>query len=403
MFRRVMVFVVSGALALTGASAGLTTAQAAHVSAAAQESAVSTIVGKVVGRDGDPIPDVTVWATRTNDASTAASGADGRFEIEVAREGSYALSFDAPDVGGGITYDLSLKTPRVAAGARTDVGTVKLVPPASWGTSHIEVKISNLRAVGSGEEDPAYIYLKNNRGDYVKVDSVYQDIDTKRTAYFRDIAPGRYRVVVPATGQSLVITVGKGETAKRTLKLKKPAKRGNLVVKTARGLRVETFAVTNAAGLDISGQYASESHPVSDLPVGTYTVTAHRASGDVVTKVKVRAGRTTTAVLPLRFGGAVKVKVKAPSAAHSPLVILKGVGTGKRYEFRVPEKTGELVGRRIAPGRYRVIVRDVDEAGRKFTRGGAKDAYYKGKTLKKSTIITVKRGKTTKLSPITMK
>ena len=403
MFRRVIGIVVSGALALTGAAVGLAPAQAVPAGAAAQDDKVSTIVGKVVDAEGDPIPDVTVRAARMESYAEAESDADGRFEIEVQREGTRALYFNASRIGHGLDYDLTLKTPHVTAGSRVDMGTIKLVPPATWGTSGINVRFSNLGAVHGGEEDSTSVYLKNNRGAYVQVEGIYQAIDTKRTAYFRDLAPGRYRVVVPETGQSLVVTVGKGETAKRTLKLKKPAKRGNLVVKTARGLRVETFVVSNAAGLDISGQYASESHPVRDLPVGTYTVTARRASGDVVTKVKVRAGRTTTAVLPLRFGGAVKVKVKAPSAAHSPLVILKGVGTGKRYEFRVSEKTGELVGRRIAPGRYRVIVRDVDKAGRKFTRGGAKDAYYKGKTLKKSKVITVKKGKTTKLSTITMK
>ena len=382
----------SGGVTSMGKAKPVTVAAGAHVVENITPVRVvpaAKITGRLVDKAGNPVRGVRVDATAVigTDAARWTTDADGRFTLGVKGKGAYELTF-------GRGYTTTIKTKAVRKSTNLDLGKVAI---QRAGTSTVQVSFSGVM----GEDNHTTpVHLKDSRGAYIAEDQVWDDPGS-RDAVFRYLAAGTYEVYVPATRQSVKVTVGAGEKATTSLTLKKPAKTGTVKVVIGRFLKDQSFLdveLWSSSGLRVA---RADGWKFADVPTGTYTLRLAAADREYVRKVKVQAGRTTTvAVRPA--GGQVSGKVRAGGKGYPGTVILKGVGTKARYERRADD-SGRFVMGEIAPGRYRVIVRDLTHQGDRFTTGGYRDAYYKGKTLKKSKVITVKKGKTTTLSSITVK
>lgn len=437
-------------VAVAALTAGAVPASEAHTPRGPQPAARGTIKGWLVAPGGESAAGIGIIARLHQGGSRreAVTGADGRFTLKVPVDGRYALSFFRPSDGteeGYARYLNSLdefttlvKTPRVKPGGVVDVGKVFLKRRQENGTSTIRV---NLTGQLPRERDALSVVLKDSRGRYVRYGSAFDGWMDEGEDWsgepkpgkpgniteFAKVAAGRYRVLIPATGQSAVVKVPKGGAVTKTIAVKVPSKNGNVRVVQARGVgSLKHVSVRNRAGLTVRSHYPEESYDYeytggpargrdgesvlmsrgrvkfNSLPVGSYTVYGSDSKTELVGKVTVRAGRTTTVTLKPVCGGTVTGTVRAAGKGYGANVVLKGVGSSARYELRA-RVSGKFVGRQIAPGRYRVIVRDADISRVRYTVGGYPDAFYGGKSLRSSRIITVKHGKTTRLSPITFR
>ncbi len=408
MLRRTMATLVSAALAVTGLAAGALPAQAASGAGAASAVATqndglgSTLTGTVVDAQGHGLADVVVHAERLANGKTfyIETAADGTFSVDVRGGGAYRLQFADESASSRPAFATTVRTAAVTKGETLEVGTIRLTRPYGWGTSIVQVKVKG--PLGD-EESPSLVHLKDARGRVVAVEGMYDDIDSNRLAVFNDLAAGRYRVLFPATGQSVAVTVAAGKTATAQLRVKAPRKRGNLKVRVVdgRGKTVSaSIEVTDRRGRVVGYSWAGT---FPKLPTGRYTVAAQVGERTYQKSVVVRHGRTTTTTLRAKpSGGTVAGTVKGLGGDSTAFakVILKGVGKTKgRYETWTGD--GRYVFRGVKPGRYRVVVQDVTSYfGGKYTIGGLPDAYYKGSTYKKSRILTIKDGRTTRLAKI---
>lgn len=394
-------------LAVTGLAVGALPAAAAETAVTAAATG-TTIAGLLVDTRGRPVAGALVSASERNAAARdgyAESDANGRFRLDATGPGTYELSFGETSYRDD-AWATTVKVRGVKAGATTNAGRITLRRPTGWGASSICVTVRG--AIGSSDY-PTAVYLKNSRGTYVDGRSVSFDEETNlRRACFSNIRSGAYRVVVPSTGQSVAIRVGKRAEATATLRMKKPAKRGTIAVRVVdrRGKAASAFyGVSDARGLSAGSGASTENDRVQNLPVGRYTVEVvdPRTEARFSTTVTVRHGRTTTATVRMRTtGGTVVGYVKDSAGPYAARVILKGVGTGTRYETWA--SGGRYVLRNVVPGRYRVTV--VDAPGTftpAYSYGAYRTAYYKGAKLSSSKIITVRKGAKVRLSAITLR
>lgn len=409
MLRRTLATLASAALAVSGVAAGALPAQAAPGTAVtastvavaeADDGLGSTLTGTVVDAQGRGLAGVVVHAQRLANGKTwyVETAADGAFSVDVRGGGSYRLGFSDEPGRGQYTFTTTVRTASVAKGETLAVGTIKLARPYGWGTSNVVITV---RGPLGDEEAPSLLHLKDSRGRIVAVEGMYDDIDPNRRAIFNDLAAGRYRAIFPATGQSVALNVGAGETATAQLRVKAPKKRGNLEVdavdskgRSLSGALSLTDRHGRVVGYSWSGNFKS-------VLAGRYTVAAQVGERSYQKSVVVKHGRTTKTTLRARpTGGTLAGTVKGVRGTAFAKVILKGVGKTKgRYETWTGD--GRYVFRGVKPGRYRVVVQDVTSYfGGKYTIGGLPDAYYKGSTYKKSRILTIKDGRTTRLAKI---
>lgn len=406
MLRKLIAAGIGVAVALAGlgaaapAQAGFAAVErdVAHVApgVASAKDPVASISGRLVDAAGEPLRGIEVTAQGVGHGGygTDRTGKSGTFAIALKRSGTFELWFEGrPPHTTGQRFVTTVKV-TVGKGKRAKLGTVRLKHPAGFGSSSIKLTTTG---VYSHEEDRLYVHLKNARGQYIASTALYDDIDKKLSHTFTNVAAGRYRIEVPATGQSVVVNVGKGKTATKNLAVARPADGGDLRIRLkGAATKVWQVKLTDAKGRVVR---VLDSTQIEDLPPGSYTVTGSSGSNQFGAKAKIRAGRTTTVTLSPE-GGIVKGVLKAGSKGYPGKVILKKVGSSTRYEARVSDDGSYRIAY-VEPGRYRVIGRDASSwTGTKFTIGGYADAYYGGTSLKSSRIITVQKGKTTRLSPV---
>ncbi len=329
------------------------------------------------------------------------TAADGTFSVDVRGGGSYSLRFADESAWSQPSYATTVRTASVAKGETLEVGQIALTRPYAWGTSTVRIKVKG--PLGD-EESPSLIHLKDARGRIVAVEGMWDDIDSNRLAVFGDLAAGRYRAIFPATGQSVALSVGAGETATAQLRVKAPKKRGNLTVRVvnSKGRSISTsVSVTDRHGRIVGHSWTKS---FRNLPEGRYTVAVQVGERSYQKSVVVKHGRTTKTTLRAKpTGGALAGTVKGVRGTAFAKVILKGVGSTKgRYETWTGD--GRYVFRGVKPGRYRIVVQDVESYfGSKYTIGAFPDAYYKGSTYKKSRILTIKEGRTTRPGAISFR
>lgn len=400
MLRRAWVVLVSVVLVLTSGVA----------SSAREIETLTFLTGTVVDAQGRGIPNVVVSAQR---------GADGMgVHIEAEPDGSFAIPFEgqvASDyrlrfsdrrVEDGPSYATTVRTRFFESGEVPDVGAVRVVRAYGWGSSTIKVTV---RGPLRGDFSPVFLHLKDARGRIVAaeglwVDRAWEREESSRTAVFRNVAAGRYRAMLPKTGQSVVVRVAAGKTAQARVRMKAPKRHGDLEV------RVTPFPRAGGEGfvdvIDRHGRLVETDLDgvFRDLPTGRYTVRTSIGERTYEKRAVVRHDRTTSATLHnRRAGGTLAGKVKGVRHGAVAKVVLKGVGgTKARYEKWTDD--GRYAFRGIKPGRYRVVVQDVSGVGEpRFTIGAFPDAYYRGATYRQSRVVRVKEGRTTRLGAISFR
>ncbi len=400
MLRRAWVVLVSVVLVLTGAVA----------SAAHEGETLTLITGVAVDEQGRGIPGIVVGAERGADGAGVHVEAerDGTFTIPFPGkvESDYRLRFSDRRTGNAPSYATTVRTRTFAPGEVPDLGTIRVAPAYGWGRSTIRVTV---RGPLRGDLSPTFLHLKDSRGRVVAAEGLWVERswereESSRTAVFRNVAAGRYRAMLPKTGQSVVVRVAAGETARARIRMKAPERHGDLEV------RVTPFPRKGGEGFvdvidrhgrlvetDIDGVFR-------DLPTGRYTVRTSIGERTYEKSVVVRHRRTTSVTLyNRRAGGTLAGKVTGVRHGAVAKIVLKGVGgTKARYERWTDD--GRYVFRGIRPGRYRVVVQDVSGVGEpQITIGALPDAYYGGSTYQKSRIVRVKEGRTTRLGAVTLR
>ena len=167
-------------------------------------SAGATLHGRVLGPDGDPLPDATV-AVLAADARTR-TGADGAYRIRELPEGRWAVNVAHPDIGGAGLPPVQ-ETIRLHAGraARLDVRigpdterARTLCAMAGWSEAAEPVVVhGRVTAAGDTAGVPAWVQLR--------VGNVERRV--------RSDGDGGYRICVPPARQPAYVTAARDSAA----------------------------------------------------------------------------------------------------------------------------------------------------------------------------------------------